>query len=49
MWIIIEGLHHGKASALGFASGILAGLVAVTPRPGWFSLLEPLFSGVRRQ
>lgn len=34
MWIIIEGLHHGKASALGFASGILAGLVAVTPAAG---------------
>lgn len=34
MWMIIEGLHHGKASALGFASGILAGLVAVTPAAG---------------
>ncbi len=34
MWMIIEGLHHGKATALGFASGILAGLVAVTPAAG---------------
>jgi len=34
VWMIIEGLHHGKASALGFASGILAGLVAVTPAAG---------------
>lgn len=34
MWIIIEGFHHGKATALGFASGILAGLVAVTPAAG---------------
>jgi ammonium transporter, Amt family len=33
-WMIIEGFHHGKASALGFASGILAGLVAVTPAAG---------------
>ena len=33
-WIIIEALHHGKATALGFASGILAGLVAVTPAAG---------------
>jgi Amt family ammonium transporter len=33
-WIIIEGLHHGKATALGFASGILAGLVAITPAAG---------------
>lgn len=33
-WMVIEGLHHGKATALGFASGILAGLVAVTPAAG---------------
>ncbi len=33
-WIIIEALHQGKATALGFASGILAGLVAVTPAAG---------------
>jgi Amt family ammonium transporter len=33
-WIIIESLHQGKATALGFASGILAGLVAVTPAAG---------------
>jgi ammonium transporter, Amt family len=33
-WIIIEGIHQGKATALGFASGILAGLVAVTPAAG---------------
>ena len=34
VWMIIEGLHQGKATALGFASGILAGLVAVTPAAG---------------
>ncbi len=34
MWIIIELVHHGKGTALGFASGILAGLVAVTPAAG---------------
>lgn len=33
-WIIIESLHQGKATALGFASGILAGLVAITPAAG---------------
>jgi ammonium transporter, Amt family len=33
-WILIESLHQGKATALGFASGILAGLVAVTPAAG---------------
>jgi len=34
MWVIIELVHHGKGTALGFASGILAGLVAVTPAAG---------------
>ena len=34
MWLIIESMHHGKATSLGFASGILAGLVAVTPAAG---------------
>lgn len=34
VWMIIEMYHNGKATALGFASGILAGLVAVTPAAG---------------
>jgi Amt family ammonium transporter len=34
MWIVVELAHQGKATALGFASGILAGLVAVTPAAG---------------
>ena len=33
-WMIIEYIHLGKSTALGFASGILAGLVAVTPAAG---------------
>jgi len=33
-WIIIEAFHHGKATSLGIASGILAGLVAITPAAG---------------
>lgn len=33
-WIIIEGMHRGKATALGFVSGVLAGLVAITPAAG---------------
>jgi Amt family ammonium transporter len=33
-WMIIEGLHQGKATALGFVSGVLAGLVAITPAAG---------------
>jgi len=34
MWMVVELAHQGKATALGFASGILAGLVAVTPAAG---------------
>jgi ammonium transporter, Amt family len=33
-WVIIEALIFRKATSLGFASGILAGLVAITPAAG---------------
>jgi Amt family ammonium transporter len=33
-WMIIEAIMHGKPSSLGLASGILAGLVAITPAAG---------------
>jgi len=33
-WILIEAVHHRKATSLGLASGILAGLVAITPAAG---------------
>jgi ammonium transporter, Amt family len=33
-WVCIEAVHHRKATALGVASGILAGLVAITPAAG---------------
>ena len=45
-WIIIEGFHQGKATALGFASGILAGLVAVTPAAGVVHPYGALILGV---
>jgi len=31
IWLVIEGLIFRKATALGFASGMLAGLVVITP------------------
>ena len=39
-WMLAEYIKVGKASALGGASGIIAGLVAITPaagfvEPGW--------------
>ena len=33
-WMVIEMVQHGKATSLGVASGILAGLVAITPAAG---------------
>jgi Amt family ammonium transporter len=34
-WVAVEWLHRGKPTALGLASGIVAGLVAVTPASGF--------------
>jgi Amt family ammonium transporter len=45
-WLIIEGVHQGKSTALGFASGILAGLVAVTPAAGVVQPMGALALGI---
>jgi Amt family ammonium transporter len=45
-WIIIENFHQGKSTALGFASGILAGLVAVTPAAGVVQPYGALILGI---
>jgi Amt family ammonium transporter len=34
-WVLIEWAHRGKPTALGFASGVVGGLVAVTPASGY--------------
>ena len=34
-WMAIEWLKHGKPSVLGFATGAIAGLAAVTPASGF--------------
>lgn len=34
MWMLIEAFRHKKATSLGVASGILAGLVVITPAAG---------------
>ena len=33
-WMVIEAIHHQKATSLGVCSGILAGLVVITPAAG---------------
>ena len=45
-WIIIESIHQGKPSALGFVSGVLAGLVAVTPAAGVVQPYGAFFLGI---
>ncbi|MGH7270768.1 MAG: ammonium transporter, partial [Polyangiaceae bacterium] len=34
-WLVIEWKHRGKPTALGVASGLVAGLVAITPAAGY--------------
>jgi Amt family ammonium transporter len=45
-WIAVEWLHKGKPTALGFASGVVAGLVAITPASGFVSPLSALVIGL---
>ncbi len=45
-WMLIEGWHQGKATALGLVSGILAGLVAVTPAAGVVQPIGALALGI---
>ena len=45
-WIVIEWLHRGKPTALGMASGLVAGLVAVTPASGFVTPLGALAIGL---
>jgi len=49
-WMLVEWIKAGKPSALGAASGVVAGLVVITPAagfvtPGW-ALLMGLLAGV---
>ncbi|HCB06307.1 MAG TPA: ammonia channel protein, partial [Nocardioides bacterium] len=45
-WLLVERLMHGKATTLGAASGIVAGLVAITPSCGAVNLLGAVAIGV---
>jgi Amt family ammonium transporter len=44
-WLLVERLLHGKATTLGAASGIVAGLVAITPACGAVDVLGGLAIG----
>ncbi|MDB4944701.1 MAG: Ammonium transporter [Labilithrix sp.] len=44
-WVVVEWRHRGKPTALGIASGLVAGLVAITPAAGYVSPLGALAIG----
>jgi Amt family ammonium transporter len=44
-WIFVEKVKYGKCTALGAASGAVAGLVAITPCAGWVSPMGSIFIG----
>jgi len=44
-WLLVERITHGKATSLGAASGIVAGLVAITPACGSVSLTGAIIVG----
>ncbi|MEQ1717384.1 MAG: ammonium transporter [Hyphomicrobium sp.] len=45
-WILVEGLAKGKPSLLGLVSGVVAGLVAVTPACGFIGIMGALALGL---
>ena len=45
-WMFVEWKHSGKPTALGLASGAVAGLVAITPAAGYVNILGALVIGV---
>ena len=49
-WVIVEWIHRGKPTALGLASGLVAGLVGITPAAGfvapWAAVLIGLAAGL---
>ncbi|MEQ8480284.1 MAG: ammonium transporter [Hoeflea sp.] len=44
-WTVIETLHRGKVSLLGAVSGMISGLVAVTPAAGFAGPVGAIFLG----
>ncbi len=44
-WMLIEATHHRKATSLGLCSGILAGLVVITPAAGVVNVAGALLLG----
>ena len=45
-WMIAEWMYRGKPSALGAASGAVAGLVAITPASGFVGPISSIWIGI---
>jgi Amt family ammonium transporter len=45
VWMLVEWIRDGHPTNLGAASGIVAGLVAITPAAGFVSGASPIFIG----
>lgn len=45
-WLFTEWMHRGRPTALGAASGAVAGLVAITPASGYVNPLSALLIGL---
>lgn len=44
-WVIVEKIYHGKPTVLGAISGVIAGLVAITPAAAFVSPMAALVIG----
>jgi len=45
VWVSIEWIWHGKATSVGLASGMVAGLVGITPAAGHVSPMAAILIG----
>ena len=45
-WVFVEWIHRGKPTALGAASGAVAGLVAITPAAGFVGPMSSIIIGL---
>jgi len=45
-WLVVERLKSGHATTLGAASGLVAGLVAITPCAGFVGGMAPIYIGL---
>ncbi len=45
-WALIEWIHNGKPTVFGTATGVVAGLVAITPASGFVSVMPAILIGI---